>query len=560
MLSPALSFAWILWRQHGRGLLVVLGYLLIAGAVSVAMPAPVPNDEWHDFKATVFGFIFVPLFLLPFYAMVVFAYGLDVVDVASGESCFPARLFQLPVRTGALTLWPMLYGAATALLIWLAIVSFILWPWGRLVLGFDRVPLWWPGLLAAAALAYLQAVLWFPFGLPWLRVVFLAALLPAVIILANFGVHSGSSEGALVGMLAGFTATAWGVAYVGVRRARGGAVINWEWLLWPARQLAGLLPQRRTPFALAAQAQEWYEWRLSRFVQPIIVGMGLTVFLWMFFVDRRSGIPVAVPLTWSFAVPVFCAGIGVEWLRSGKTRSVQNRYGLAPFLATLPMSSADMVGALLRATVWSTLAAWAIVIVAVPLVVVLSGRLGDVLAFLEKEWQDQRPLDIAVRIVAVAALLLVWTWKRRVYRLCLGLTGRKWLEITLGWGRLPAYVLFFQIPRLIDELHISDQTVLAVLPWVIGLYILCRMAAAAWALRQGVRRGLLEARTAKRWIAGWLLVAAALFAVVVWAAPEHMPMFYRTMPLYYCAAAVLFVMPMARLAATPLALAWNRHR
>ena len=69
-----------------------------------------------------------------------------------------------------------------------------------------------------------------------------------------------------------------------------------------------------------------------------------------------------------------------------------------------------------------------------------------------------------------------------------------------------------------------------------------------------LQQGLLEPRTALRWLAVWLLLAAALIGLLVWILPTDV------VPWYYSAFAVLFVLPMARLAASPLVLAWNRHR
>ena len=47
---------------------------------------------------------------------------------------------------------------------------------------------------------------------------------------------------------------------------------------------------------------------------------------------------------------------------------------------------------------------------------------------------------------------------------------------------------------------------------------------------------------------------SALFAMLAWVLPAE------KVPRYYIAFAVALVLPMARLAAAPLVLAWNRHR
>jgi hypothetical protein len=52
----------------------------------------------------------------------------------------------------------------------------------------------------------------------------------------------------------------------------------------------------------------------------------------------------------------------------------------------------------------------------------------------------------------------------------------------------------------------------------------------------------------------WLGAALGLVAVLVWLIPSNY------LPLYSAALGVVLFLPLARLAAAPLALAWNRHR
>ena len=90
--------------------------------------------------------------------------------------------------------------------------------------------------------------------------------------------------------------------------------------------------------------------------------------------------------------------------------------------------------------------------------------------------------------------------------------------------------------------------------WLLGLLVACRMLMAAWLLRQMLRRGLSNAATLWRWLASWLLIAAVLFGLLAFAVPADL------VPVHYLLLGVLIALPMVRLAATPLALAWNRHR
>src|SRR5260370_25093718 len=162
MLRIPLAFAWMLWRQHRAGHLAVLGFLLLAGTLSAVLPGHCAPHVAEP----IFGALVMALACLSMHVLVVFSYGFEA-PIDGRESCFQAGLFRLPVRTGALAGWPMAFGAA-AVLLWLTSAWFILRPW--LQLQGDVVPLWWPAVLAVATLAWVQALLWLPFGLRWLRV------------------------------------------------------------------------------------------------------------------------------------------------------------------------------------------------------------------------------------------------------------------------------------------------------------------------------------------------------------------------------------------------------
>src|SRR5207237_1033102 len=100
----------------------------------------------------------------------------------------------------------------------------------------------------------------------------------------------------------------------------------------------------------------------------------------------------------------------------------------------------------------------------------------------------------------------------------------------------------------------DQHTFLTVLPWLLGALVLCKLAAAGWALYWALAHDLLTPRTVLAWVTAWIVVGAGLFGLLAWVVP------LGSVPLYYLAYAVLFVLPTVRLAATPLALAWNRHR
>src|SRR5262249_54393221 len=148
----------------------------------------------------------------------------------------------------ALVGWPMLYGVLVLGLGWVCYVRLVVWPSG------SQLPLAWPALLLACCLAWLQALSWSPFPLPWLRVVAAAGVLPGVGVGALLARACEVPGGVVRGALGALTLLAYAVAVAGVARARRGEAPSWGWSIsWGS----GEGPR----FSSAGQAQRWLEWR-----------------------------------------------------------------------------------------------------------------------------------------------------------------------------------------------------------------------------------------------------------------------------------------------------------
>jgi hypothetical protein len=546
MLPTPLAFAWMFWRRFRWGLLVFLSYLIVAVALSAVLPAYLsPEVAPAAFALLTFPSGYPAMFLLGAFCLVE-----ETTPIGGRHSCFPAEMFLLPVGTGALAGWPMAYGAAAVCTLWLVVTLCIMQPWVS-IWGVS-VPLWWPALMATAALAWLQAVLWLPFGLRGLRVVVLLVLILGLALVAQLCALNGVAEPILAAVFAGLAVPGWALGYLGVRQGRRGAAPDWEGLCEPWRRLVRRSPQRRRPFASAAWAQTWFEWRRTGKSLPIMTGVLLlpVVVLFLAFGDV---IPPAQPVLSGLLTPVLMAGMAATTV-SGKNPWVKDYYGVAASTATLPMSTGEMVGAKLRAAALSTLAAWAIVVVAVSLALLLTGNLEAVMGWWRLAEQEIPPLKIVAGLLAAAILLVGCTWKRLVDSLFLGLTGRKWIiQGALSVGMVTFIGLVLVATWVSKQPEILGH-VLALVPWLLGLLIACRLSVAGLALRAGLRRRVLAPRTAVRWVTAWVCVAAALFGLLAYAVPAE------RVPVYVLAFAVLIAMPMVRLTAAPLALAWNRHR
>ena len=87
-----------------------------------------------------------------------------------------------------------------------------------------------------------------------------------------------------------------------------------------------------------------------------------------------------------------------------------------------------------------------------------------------------------------------------------------------------------------------------------GGAVALKLLAGGWIVRRLLCRGLIGKAELARLLGGWLLAAVVLsaFAAVV-LAPG-----WESLPLV--AGVTVLCLPLARLAAAPLALEWNRHR
>src|SRR2546421_7618162 len=220
MRSPALAVGCdfpgrLLWARCARP-----ASLLALGASSLLFPEPMEPIRLDppDGRAAV---VITPLTATYFYLLAAFSFGL-AGDLGARPSIYPARMFALPLRTAALVGWPMLYGTAAVAILWLVTALSARWPWGI------ELPLIWPALLAAAFLAWTQALMWVPYGLPGLRAIVAVPWLAALDAVALLAIHYHVREPIMVAFLAPQLPLAYFTACSAVGRARRGEVPDWR--------------------------------------------------------------------------------------------------------------------------------------------------------------------------------------------------------------------------------------------------------------------------------------------------------------------------------------------
>jgi hypothetical protein len=545
MRSPAAAIAWEFRGKHRWGLLALTGYLIVIATIRLLTLEQGQTVDFDDVESFALVVV-VPITSTSIYFLAVFSFGLSG-DLAARQSMFPARMFTLPVSTAALAGWPMLYGTAAMAMLWLLTRLFAMWPSGVVV------PVIWPALLAASLLAWTQALTWMPYALRGLRVIVTVlwlAMIDAVVMLA---LHYKAPEPVMLVLLAPHVPLAYLVARYAVGRARRGDVPDWRGMFARLGQIADVLKRRRDHFSSPAHAQMWFEWRRHGRSLPALVGILLPFELALLFVARDTPAIVFETLLLVLITPPFMAAFAAATVSKSNPHG-RDSYGLTPFIATRPVTSVSLIAAKLKVTIWSTLAAWLLVLAAIPLALRLSGTSPMVIERGGRLVETVgTPRAVAIVLLGFSALLAS-TWKQLVQSLCIGLSGREWLVKASVFGALSVLAIAGPLARWI----VGNKYVMAVLwnalPWIAAVLVCFKISAAAWIAMRLHDSRLLSDRTLVIGAACWDVSVLALWGLLVWLAPAVL---FRS---YLLALVAILEIPLARLSAAPLALAWNRHR
>jgi hypothetical protein len=525
--------------RHRLGFGAVALYIL--ALVVQRLVAPVVDPDEGRFV----GMTTLPLSTAMFYMLAVFSFGF-AGDVAARHSMYPARLFVLPVTTTALTLWPLLFGAASLTVLGLA-AQIAPWPTGI------HPPLW-TILLAVVVLAWIQAFTWMPYPLRGLRIAAAVGVLTVMDVVLVVAIELKVPAGVMVSALALLLPPAFFTAHAAVARARRGDTPEWSSLAL-VRSGAARASGRR--FTSAMDAQVWSEWHAYGWALPMWVAVLVAIEGLALLADAGYERLLWIKLGVVMATPLIMASFVAASVRRADL-ATRDESGLPPFLATRPLTSAALVAAKLRAATWSTLAAWAIVLVVLPIALVLS----DNWSIVEDRVRGLRDVvgtaRTAVFLLLFLVLLVAMTWKRLVLSMHVGLSGRPWL-VRLHFGVTLAFLVGLMIllgplgRRLRDNV---DWQVAAwdALPWILGGLVILKLALAGWVFARLQGERLLTDRAIVRRAAWWTGCVFVLYGILAWMAST--PHVARHLLMFFA----ILVTPLARLSAAPLALAWNRHR
>ncbi|HKR07664.1 MAG TPA: hypothetical protein VJS39_00625 [Gemmatimonadaceae bacterium] len=540
MQSPAAAIAWEFRARHRWGMLGVILYIIVLAAIKlsgIARGVPLYTDSSEAFAFMVM----VPLTSTATYFLAVFTFGLDG-DLAARQSMYPTRRLTLPVTTTALAFWPMVYGSAAMVTLWLAVRTFATWPAGFVI------PWFWPMFLATSLLVWTQALTWMPYPVAGLRIIATVFWLTIIDTTALIALHFNVGEWVMIGILAPQIPLAYVVARYSVARARCGAVADWR----TAFSLPGVGDFRRElNLTSPGSAQAWFEWRRHGWSLPTWVAILLPFELLLLWGARDSAslaftILLGVLLTPPFVATFAAAAVSTSSSDAGESSG-------SAFIATRPLTDAQLVAAKLKMAARSTLVTWIIVIVCVPVALKISGTSGLV----RHAWQRDSEILGMARAVVLSLLILAAciaaTWTQMIQSLYIGLTGRASVikaSVFLTIGFVFLFGPFFE--------WITDKGRLGVLwsalPLVLSVLAAAKMSVVIWLGQRLFRQRLVSDRALVTGAAMWSLTVLALYAVLAWLldAPH--------IPHYLLMLIAILAIPIARVSAAPVALASSRHR
>ena len=542
MRSPAAAIAWQFAHRHRWGLAAVALYVLGLALVRVFI---LEHGAVNPLESEKFAFtVNVPMTCAFIYLLAIFSFGLEG-DVGSRQSLYPTRMFTLPVSTSALAGWPMLYGAVAMAGLWIASVVLALRPSGI------NFPVVWPALFAAGFIAWTQALMWLPYGLRNLRVIMAVLLLCMVDVVVILAVYAKTPNTLMIAVMAPQVPLAFLVGRHAVALARRGVVPEWR---IPFTRVGSAAEAVRAHFSSAARAQLWFEWKRHGRALPMLVAVLVPFELGLVFTPGGDT-PGALfeMLVLVLITPPLMAIFAAANVRKASP-DASDAYGLTAFIATRPLHDSSLVSATLKAALLSTLLAWLIVFVATALALTLSGTWPVLTDGVQRFVDTVRPGRALVLAIVVVVALIASTWKQLVQSLCIGFTGREGLVKASVFGTLALIVVLIPVLQWIGRSGAAQAVLWDATRWIPAVLVAIKMSLAFFLAIRLYDRGVLGGRALLTGATTWLLAVLLVYSLLVWAMDT--PHVAR----YWLALVAILLVPLNRVSAAPLALAWNRHR
>ncbi|RLT09337.1 MAG: hypothetical protein DWI22_05980 [Planctomycetota bacterium] len=543
----------LMWEMFSHGRWHILGFFVLGNLLPLFVYgalSPLDMDP-HDSALLTMHLCFLPITLFQF------AFGI----VAAQGSL--SRLYTTPISTASLVAWHMFPGG------FLLAIEVAVAAWAYNILFHVGWPIWGPALFAAAAWAtgqLLVSVSQRTFSS------FCLAGTPCVLIFmwlrSRYGgwfsnaTHYWSEVTAVeIATLVGVVGLAYIVTVRAVRRDRCGEPMpslgGWKWLLrtWDAMTTTSGIGVQ--PFRSAATAQFWYDWTLKGLALPLLVILIYVVVVSVWLIRIAYGVNEG-PLLAEFYAGIL-AGSGFLTLMAGVTGMMTvissneyttrnrgetirdlaagiNQAGMGNFQSTLPFTNSDFSQAILQTAFRSILIAWSLWAAGFFGCLLISQLMPHVPmpAFPPELQAWYLPLTLLGPWIAMTNLSLI------------GLSGRGIRMVFLGVTGLVSYGIGMILIKEVFSAEVQNQV------FAISLFLgsITIVGGTLWAFMKAQRREFLTHKA--QYASGILWIAIVILGIAI--RPKDLPVVAYPMMLAFSA---LVILP---LAATPLAIAWNRHR
>ncbi len=481
-----------------------------------------------------------------------------------GFTGMPPAWFTLPLTTAQLAFWPVGLGTLSVL------ATSFAWTWGILS-GVNpesrAIPHVYIATVLVVGLVLFQILIWALPAFPKLRAIAISGLVLAILGLAVLPFSAGPvpvlnqimdgrmpvgtdqtlelSEWSRWIAALGFVSwsVAVGLAWVVVEKVRHGSWAAWR---YPSilDRLRSSVASRRREFASPSAAQRWIEWRRNG-RRPLLV--------WTLGVWAILGIDLAARIGWTQLRPyanelvelwpLWALGwIVVTGLNLARD-ATSGTLALSSFTATRPLATGSLYATkivvgfqLWGAAVIIGTASWGAAFV-------LENALVRETTFLFSEWQWRDFLVIGVVVWMAGVHLLVG-----ILPLCL--SGRL---PGFPWSLLP-YLLFYA--AIINGWHLRSGSHAEFALVALTLIFAGKLAVAYWGFRISLAQKAISKRVVMETVVAWIACTFFL-AALAWSSAEKEG--WTTASMLFVPGALLLV-PLARLAISPMALLVNRHR
>jgi hypothetical protein len=332
---------------------------------------------------------------------------------------------------------------------------------------------------------------------------------------------------------------------------------RWTWLVrtWDAMTTTSGIGIQ--PFRSAARAQLWYDWTLKGLALPLVVILIYVVMVSVWLIRIAAGRNTGHPLV-EFQEGIL-AGSGLLTLMAGvsgmltalssngdatRTRGetirdlagTNNLEGMGNFQSTLPFTNSDFAKSILQTAFRSVLFAWGLW---------AAGFFGCLLI---AQLMPHVPMPVfPVELRAwYLPLTLLGPWIAITNLSMIGLSGRATRIVLLGVSGLVSYGIGMIFIKEVFSEEVQNQV------FEISLFLgsIAIVGATILAFVKAHRRRFLAHNA--QYAAGAIWIAIAVLGIAI--RPTGLPVVAYPMIFAFSA---LVIMP---LAATPLAIAWNRHR